>query len=184
MSLRRLPFNLDVFSLRGQLVAMLVPLGTSFKIRFLAVLSRILRVIFRILGHVLSILTPSWADLGHLGTILERCWAILGPSCSYLGPSWSYLAPSRGNLKPSWGHLGDMFPPSWAIGAIWCLPRPGGMRNAFESGGGPCARQLCRMPGGTYSAEVIRVIGEFPFPGHAHSARTDALWPFSAPLAT
>ena len=87
-------------------------LGTSFKNRFLAVLSRFLRVIVRILGHVLSVLTPSWASLGDLGAILERCWGILGPSWAILGHlgailglSWAILGPCRGHFQPSWGHL-------------------------------------------------------------------------------
>ena len=30
---------------------------------------------------------------------------------------------------------------------------------------------------------MIRVTGELPFPGHAHSAGPDECWPVSAPLA-
>ena len=64
MSLRRLPFNLDVFSLRGHLVAMLVHLGnmcSCFGARNLERASRSNAYT----GLSWAILGPSWLILGR-----------------------------------------------------------------------------------------------------------------------
>ena len=70
---------------------MVKTLGTSLKNGILPVLSRILRVIFRILSHPGVILGSSWGHLGLFGVILAVLGAVLGSLGAIFGPSWGLL---------------------------------------------------------------------------------------------
>ena len=61
--------------------------------------------ILRHLGHLGTILGPSWAILNHLGTILGPSWAILGPSWAILGGLWAILGGLRAILEGLGGVL-------------------------------------------------------------------------------
>ena len=83
-----------------------------------------------------------WERFGSpLGAIWGPSWAPLGPTWGHLGSSWAILGPSWGHpwcrLGPSWGHLGPLLA---ILGPLWRhrfnrpSMRPGGMREAIESG--------------------------------------------------
>ena len=83
MLLRRLLFNLAVFSSRGHLEPSWRHLGA-------------------ILGHLGAMLGHLGTIVGHLGTILDRLGSILGPSWRRLGAILTVLEAS---WRPSWAIL-------------------------------------------------------------------------------